>query len=60
MDEQKTVTIPLDEYESLIRAQERVDTLVRLIENVKYVNTGEVLAVLDRVPVFSEVKNETV
>lgn len=60
MGEQKTVTIPLDEYESLIRAQERVDTLVRLIENVKYVNTGEVLTVLDRVPVFSEVKNETV
>jgi hypothetical protein len=47
MDEQKTITIALDEYKAMIRIKERIAVLARLIENVEYINTGEVVAVLD-------------
>lgn len=46
MDEQKTITISLDEYETLIRAHERIEVVERLINSVEYINTGEIAAVL--------------
>ena len=43
---EKTITITLGEYEALIRAQERIEVAERLINEVEYINTGEIAAVL--------------
>lgn len=46
MEENKFITLDRSEYECLLRAQERIETLERLINKVEYINTAEVAAVL--------------
>lgn len=43
---EKSITITLGEYEALVRAQERIEVVERLINEVEYINTGEIAAVL--------------
>lgn len=46
MNENKTITLTLDEYETLIRAQERIEVVERIINTLDYINVGEIAAVL--------------
>ena len=43
---EKTITITLDEYECLIRAQERIEVVERIINKEEYISVGEIAAVL--------------
>lgn len=46
MNEQNTITITQDEYEALIRAQERIKVVERLVNETQYVSTGDIFVVL--------------
>ena len=46
MNEQKTITIPVEDFRNLIRQAERVAAVERLIANLKYVTVDDIKAVL--------------
>ena len=46
MDENK-VEIPVEEYHDLLRKAERIAIVERLVNRCEYINTSDILAVLD-------------
>lgn len=46
MDE-KTITIPLEEYKELIRQSERIAACERMIEKIAYVSLSDIMATLN-------------
>lgn len=46
MNEQKTITIPLEDFRNLIRQAERVSAVERLFDNTEYVTIEGIKAVL--------------
>lgn len=57
---EKTITISREEYEALIRAQERIEVVERLISKVEYISTDEIAAVLGIRSRTKEAQNEAV
>jgi hypothetical protein len=47
MNEQKTITIPLEDFRNLIRQAERVSAVERMIAKLKYVTVDDIKVVLD-------------
>jgi hypothetical protein len=47
MNEQNTITIPVEDYRNLIRQSERVSAVERMIAKLKYVTVDDIKVVLD-------------
>jgi hypothetical protein len=47
MNEQKTITIPLEDFRNLIRQAERVASVERMCEKLEYVTADQIKVVLD-------------
>ena len=43
---EKTITISREEYDAFVKMQERIEVVERLINEVDYINTAEIAAVL--------------
>ena len=46
MNEQNTIIITQGEYEALLRAQERIEVVERLVNETQYVSTEDIYVVL--------------